>query len=355
MPVGANVRAGENMRNVLGGLLIAAWLLAGRALAQAPVHAPPTAEPTPAVPDAPVLPVPRAPYFQIDRIKCYLYTTEERTRFLSDPDFLDLVTPPNWYLDFQVDLIGPHVKNRLLGVVAPDPVTTSVVRVPQSDLDFTASPRFALSRRLPDYFGAFVLTYRFAATDGGGTVPNHDVFGDGLLRSRLDFNLVDLDYVTADLPLDEVWEARWLAGARFASVFFDSRLSGRFVSQRASNYYVGAGPHAGLDLRRRLPELPGWSLYGRLEGTALVGRITQSFEQTFTLADGTQAGAASNVRVVQAVPVLGLQAGVSWAPQDDVRYSFGYVLEQYWYLGRTPDSRAELTTQGIFFRGEVDF
>ena len=37
------------------------------------------------------------------------------------------------------------------------------------------------------------------------------------------------------------------------------------------------------------------------------------------------------------------------------RYSLGYEFEQWWAVGNVGSSRADITTQGFFFRGEFNF
>jgi hypothetical protein len=40
---------------------------------------------------------------------------------------------------------------------------------------------------------------------------------------------------------------------------------------------------------------------------------------------------------------------------ENIRLSGGYTFEQWWNLGKLGDSRGELTIQGFFLRGELDF
>ena len=61
------------------------------------------------------------------------------------------------------------------------------------------------------------------------------------------------------------------------------------------------------------------------------------------------------MRKTQSVEVLNLQAGVSYTPTNYLRFSLGYEYEHWFSLGRADQSTGELTTQGIFLRGEFDF
>jgi len=264
--------------------------------------------------------------------------------------------PPGLFASVELGLVGPHVKNRLSASVPFDGFLPDTVQVPNAPLDWTVSPRFELGYRLPQDFGEFLASFRFLVTQGSAIIPGFNVVGDGLLHSRLNLNVLDLDYASREFALGPNWDMKWKVGARLANVFFDSRVDGLFVDQRTSNFFLGAGPHAGLDLGRRLGD-SGLSLFTRSEGAVLIGRITQSFEETFFFNDGTPLGGATIQRQVQAVPLLSFQVGLGWTPpwSQDLRLALGYQFERWWYLGRVGDSRAELTVQGIFFRGEFRY
>jgi hypothetical protein len=150
---------------------------------------------------------------------------------------------------------------------------------------------------------------------------------------------------------------KWKVGVRIADVFFDSLAEGLFIEQRTTNTFVGAGPHVALDFWRSLP-VPGLALYGKIEGAAAIGEIHQSFEEKFILEDGTLVGSAATAHRAEAVPVLTVQAGLSWTPCRNFhwsRFTFGYEFERWWSLGELGDSRAELTTQGVVLKGEFTF
>src|SRR5438552_3453759 len=113
------------------------------------------------------------------------------------------------------------------------------------------------------------------------------------------------------LPLGPHWAMKWRVGVRLASVFFDSRAEAFFLEQRASNNFLGAGPHAALDLWRSL-NCSGFGLFSRLEGAALLGQVSQGFEEVVADEDGNLTGTAAHITHTQAVPVLGLQLGLGW-------------------------------------------
>jgi hypothetical protein len=263
--------------------------------------------------------------------------------------------PPGWFAGVELNLVGAHIKNHLSAPVTIEGFLPDMVHLPSAELDWAGSPRFELGYRLGQGFGEFLVSYRFLATEGRAVVPDFDVFGAAFLKSRLDLHVLDLDYASQEFGLLPHWEMRWKVGARLASVFFDSRATGLFLEQRTSNYFFGGGPHAGLDLCRPFGG-SGLAFFGRLDGAVVIGRIHQSFEETALFNDGL-VGGATLLRGSQAVPILNLQAGLNWTPpySDHLRLTFGYQFQYWWSLGEAAGSSAELSENGIFFRGEWHF
>jgi hypothetical protein len=254
------------------------------------------------------------------------------------------------------DVLIPHVKNRQTAVVSIDALQfTDIVHVQQAELDWTGSGRFEVGYHLPDQMGALVLGYRFMTSEGRDIVSNYDPVGDGLLKSRLDVQVVDLDYVGENWRPTSRWEVGWRLGARLSSVFFDSLIVGGAEEQRTSNHFFGAGPHAALDVSRRLG--PGLSLFTRIDGAILIGQVRQGFEETWLFDDGSFFGGATQVNQTQAVPVLNTQIGLTWSPigSDLLRFTGGYQYEYWWQVGQAGNSQGELWAQGLFFRAIVNY
>jgi hypothetical protein len=251
----------------------------------------------------------------------------------------------------------PHIKNHLVANVPIGPFTDTV-HLPTTELDWTGEPEFTLGYRLPQGAGEFLFRYRFLVTEGTGVLPGYDLDGSDVpIRSRLNLNVLDFDYASHEFSLAPYWDMKWHVGVRLADVFFDSLANGFFIEQRTANMFLGAGPHAGLDLWRSLGT-QNLGLYFGMDVASLLGRIHQAFEEIVVADDGEILGGATDVRTTQVIPVLNVKAGLSWTPcwrGRWSRYSFGYELEQWWYLGQAADSRAELTTQGLFFRAEFGF
>jgi hypothetical protein len=263
--------------------------------------------------------------------------------------------PPGWYAAVEFGIVGPHIKNRLTAGV-PLGTVTEQVQLPTADLDWTVAPRFEVGYRFAQGFGDLLVSYRTLRSEGRDTLVNFDL-GDGLLRSRLDVNVIDLDYASREFSLGPCWDMKWKAGVRLANIFFDSRADGLILAERTSNHFFGAGPHAGLDLWRFIGT-KGLAVFGRLEGAVAIGDIDQGFEEVVLTSNGTVLGGAANVHGVQAVPVLGVEAGVGWCPSGPghwLRLAAGYQFERWWYVGTAGDSSAELTVQGVFLRAELAF
>lgn len=263
---------------------------------------------------------------------------------------------PGFFAAAEVGLVFPHVRNRLVSDVFHPTLGPRSVRVPAVELDTTVAPRVELGYRLPEGLGAFLLSYRFFASDGSLRFPSDDSPEGGRITSRLDVNILDLDYASQEHSPAPAWDMKWTVGVRLANLFLDSRAEARLLSQRVSNRFLGAGPHVGLDLWRNLP-IPGLSLQFRGEGALAVGNARQGFEEVFTLADGSRLGAASTVDRTNAVPSLHFQVGLAWTPPGwmGTRLSAGYLYEHWWFVGNAGASRADVRNQGLFLRAEYEF
>jgi hypothetical protein len=217
-------------------------------------------------------------------------------------------------------------------------------------------PSIAVGYRLPEGFGEFLVTYRFLVAEGRDTIGDFDPGGDGMLKSRLNMNVIDLDYASREFSLFPKWDMKWQIGARIASVYFDSRAIGTFLEQRTSNNFFGAGPHGALELGYHL-DWPGLSVFARLDGAVVLGRVGQGFEETVSFPGMPTFGGAATVHSSQAVPVFSFETGLCYVPggADRMRFCLGYVLEHWWELGQAGASSAELNDQGVFFRSEFNF
>jgi len=276
---------------------------------------------------------------------------------------------PGWFADVELDIVGSHVRNRLTDLVTVGSRPPDTVHLGSADLDWTAAPRFEVGYRLPAGFGAFALAYRFLATDGSATIEGPDA--PASLKSRLDLNVVDLDYVSWEF-FTEQWpyaHMKWFFGIRYADVFFDSLAEEPFAAAaagsgifetRVSNNFSGAGPHAGVELTRTLGG-SGLALVARCDGALVFGQTHQHFFENSTTLDATGLPLSGLTRESnpQTLPMLNVLLGLSWQPPafPNASFSLGYVYEHWWNAGRrsTTTSRGELSDQGIALRAGFNF
>lgn len=261
-----------------------------------------------------------------------------------------------WFATVELDMVGAHVKNRLTEDVVFFNGLIDTIHLPMASLDWTLSPRFEAGYRFANNGGQFSAVYRFLTTEGRGTLANFDLGALATLRSRLEFNVVDFAYGSGYLVPGPYSDVQWSVGVRLAQAFFDTKAENLFREVRTSNQFFGVGPLGAVEWWRRL-DTPGFALYGRLEGSVPLGSIHQGYEEVFRLNHTDRFGAATSQRQTQAVPTFSLDIGLGWTPQWSrfARFSFGYHLERWWELGEVNDSSADLTTQGLFFKGEFSF
>ncbi len=270
---------------------------------------------------------------------------------LLDPPALGL---PGWFADVDVGILKPHLVNQLsLPVTFPDGRTTTV-GVNASRLDWTVSPRFEAGYRLPSGFGGIALSYRFLAAQGSETVAGAD--GLQVLHSRLDYHIGDLDWVSNEYTPWHVCDMRVRFGLRYFNSYFDSRAEEPFAEaaagttlfqQRTTNSVWGIGPHAGVDLRRRL-DFGGLALLTHLDLSEGWGRIRQNYlASSTTSATGLPQSGQTTISTSDAVPILKANLGLGWQPPAYPNWSLfaGYQLDYFWNTGRM----GNFSTFGYFF------
>lgn len=341
-------------RKACGLLVLAGLVAAGVSPCRGQAPAGP---PSPCAASAPVPPVPSYPSGPAGPPPCAPYEDRNGPLLRGDP-LLDRpeYPPEGWFGALEADIVKPHLKYALVAPVSIGD-ETSLVHVPLAPLDWTGVPRLELGYRFTQGLGEFLVTYRSIKTEGSDVIADFDRRGAGSLRSELDADVLDLDYGSREFSLGPWWDMHWKVGLRFADLFAESNAEGLVLQEHTSNRYWGIGPHAGLDLTRSLG-VPGLAAFGRIEGAALLGNIRQQFEETeFTRRGLALDSGGTTVDQAQGVPVLSVQAGLAWAPSACrfLRFSGGYVFEEWWYLGQADASRAELSLQGLFFRGEWNF
>ncbi|HEY7155095.1 MAG TPA: Lpg1974 family pore-forming outer membrane protein [Gemmataceae bacterium] len=289
-----------------------------------------------------------------------------------------------WFGTVEIGLIDPHVNSHLNSgsnikapFLTPSTPTGSVqtplppgsnadvirifgdhITLPMAPLNWTGAPRLRLGYRFADGAGDVRLEWRMAASQGSDTTPNFDAGGAGLLRSRLNVQQINFTYGTSEFltnapQINRTWAAR--IGVSAANVFFDSRAQGQqILDQSASSSFAGVGPTLAFLFHKPLAQ-SRVSLYGEVDATGLAGWTRQHFSETVAGDFGTTfTDSVALRRQSNGVGILGVEGGFSYAPWDDRcwRFTLGYQWQRWWWVGATSDSNADLTLQGIFFRGE---
>jgi hypothetical protein len=274
---------------------------------------------------------------------------------------------PGWFAAVDLDIVGPHVKNRLTDMVQVGTRAPDTVSLGSANLDWTAAVRSEVGYRLPSGFGAVSVAYKYLATEGSGTVAGPD--GIESLKSRLDVTVADLNYSSREWSLWPHWGMKWTFGLRLASIYFDSNASEPFAVAAAgcgifdthvSNHYLGGGPHLGLELTRSWQD-PGLSFIVRTDAATLLGRVHQHFaeESTLTGPGGQLLCGQSTRSNPQSVPEVNAFLGIGWQPPSYPYFNIavGYEYEYWWNVGRlsTGSSRGEWSEQGISMRAGFNF
>ena len=267
-----------------------------------------------------------------------------------------------WFFDAEVVLAFPRLKYRATNDV-PLPNTGATLNVPTRQLSSTVMPTFEAGYRLGDTLGLVAASYTFLNSDGSGNVNVGGV--DYAVRTRASVNTFDLDYGTTPYEFAPRYTYSWRLGARMSDVFFDSQARAGQMYQKASSDFFGTGPHARLDLERRVVTIPGLSLFGRLDGAVLIGRVKQNIRLEVPDGLGNVIADGGNSNSTQAVPELGVQLGLSYIVQavPGLKITSGYDFSQIWNVGRlgqsangvTSNTQGQLTTNGWFLRGQFDF
>jgi hypothetical protein len=262
-----------------------------------------------------------------------------------------------FYGSLELLLLFPHLHGTLGGaVVVQGSVDSFSVTNPR--LDSTGSPVVEIGYRLGDGIGAVALSYRSTVSSGGFTAPDWDILGAGFVSTRLNMNVVDLDYVSPVYTVVPFWDFAWRAGLRGAAIYYNDQVIGGFVDANASNNFLGVGPHATIEGARILDLVPGLAITSKLDGGVVIGQVTQHFDERLTFPDGTMVGGASSVHSTQAVPMVLFQFGLSYTPPTWVnwaRFGFGYQFEYWWDVGTAGASHGDYFSNGLYFRGEINF
>jgi hypothetical protein len=354
-----------NARNLLLTLTVLATAAGSVAPGQeaAPLPAPrfltPSVADTPAA--APATAWPLAEY-RLPEPAAQLLNPQGRDPILDVPN----LPPPGWYVNVEAALIGARFNSRLSGPVTISPTQTDTVVVPTTTFNLTGSPRFELGYRVPKGFGEFLIAYRFLATQGAQDLSNDQ--GPFHLKSRLDLNVIDLDYANRHilLSVSPRLEMRWRAGIEVLTMFIDSRAdatslpaAGGLLDSRLATQLAGAGPHVGMELCYWLNN-PGLAFYGRCEGASLWVHQQQSTAEVVSAGAGAAPlGGLTQMTNTNGIGMLGGQLGLCWTPStlNTARFFLGYQFTWWAQVGRNASlaTNGDLTENGFFARGEFSY
>lgn len=355
-----------------------AWLIAAAVTALAVLHAQPgrANDTPPADSAAEALPPPTAlapqqqPAYVLPPPVWPTYTFPERDPLLDRPN----AAQPGWYTNLEPNLVLVHLRNQLAAPVQNTITGTSdFIRFPGNPISPTISPRFEIGYLFPNNWGGIQLGYRFLTSQGSDqtlTGPEDSVQGLAQQQGILNFNMVDLTYVSRNYSLGPYWDLRWGAGFRMMSLYFNSGLQflnpgstvGSVLAQNVSNSVTGFGVWAFLDLERNLP-VPGLAFFARLEATDLQSQIRQGFSETVVGPSGAPLAFQARYDFSVGVPILRGVVGASYTvPRWNYsRFMAGIEYESYFQIGRDnltigiPESRGQLDLYGLFFRAEFNF
>ncbi|HEY7312575.1 MAG TPA: hypothetical protein VH643_24640 [Gemmataceae bacterium] len=266
--------------------------------------------------------------------------------------------PATFFALHEVDILKPHLKSALTNNVPFPDGRQAQVQPPTTQLGWTGAPLFEFGWTLPNSLGYFAANYRLITDQANQNAPGLDGT-EYALRTRLTVNQFNFDYGIVPYAFMPRWDVSGRFGIGLADVFFDNRAQNAFLTQYASNNFLGAGPHIRADVRRHVGLLPGLDLFGRADLTVLVGQIHQNYVEADVNRDGSTTQASDFLRKTQTVPVFTLQSGISYRPPsfDRWRFTVGYQFEEWFFVGQIDGNvqRGQFYTNGVFLRGEANF
>jgi hypothetical protein len=283
------------------------------------------APPPPPGPPAPDL---ERPYFQPDP--------------LLDPPQLGL---PGWFFSVDAYVLKPHLDNSTMSLPVTFPDGTPFTVGPNASLlNWTVSPRIELGYRLPSGFGGIAVSWRGLAAQGSQGVIGAD--GPALLSSRLDYNIGSLDWVSQEYTPWHLCDTWVRFGLRYFNDYYDSQASEPFAeaaagstifNQRSTNSSWSVGPHAEVDLRKRL-NFWGLAIMSQLDLSEGWGRVRQNFSASSTTSlSGAPQSVVQSISTSDAIPLVFANLGLSWQPPalPNTYFFVGAQLDYFWNTGRT--------------------
>jgi hypothetical protein len=272
-----------------------------------------------------------------------------------------------WFSTFYAGIVLPQLHTE---TVSPE---LGNLRTPSADMAWNVMGTIEVGYRFEDGLGDARLSFRHLEGHGSQIIS-----GDGV-RTDLYLNVLDLDYCCTELhmarwpripllPLNPArlgmgmdmesgsygypMQLRWTWGWRVGQAYFDNRHDGVGTSDRTVNNFRGGGLNWAVRGTKAMPwnHLAWCAKWG---ASGMIGNVDQDFYQTV----GGVTTAATG-RDLIGVPTMDGELGIAYVPNwrnATCRISGGYMVEQWWCIGETDVSGAELLINGFFFRGELNY
>ncbi len=273
------------------------------------------------------------------------------------------------FVDFELFVAQPSIT-----VTPVPPVNFSQVpprSLPLAQPDTYVSPYFEVGYRFAQGHPYLAFYYRFLDCKGQQDLTNSAGVPYSL-TSDYRVNLFGLDFGggTAPPPTDLVraasqWAFGWRIGVQGVNIAVNSQVQRDSYTASVDNNFWAGGVHGRLELEHRFKFAPGLSIFGRVDGSLLVGEGTRSSQVVFPDASGALQGRDWTYSMTKPAPVLMTILGLSFRPDGlpDLRLSAGYVFEQWWSMGLvTHDqtgigigTQGESTSHGLFLQARYDF
>ncbi|HZU37129.1 MAG TPA: Lpg1974 family pore-forming outer membrane protein [Gemmataceae bacterium] len=198
------------------------------------------------------------------------------------------------------------------------------------------------------------------------------------LRSEVQLSRIDLDYLSADHVFGDTVHLGWVLGARIVALRVDSRVNDTFtlsddllgppvtvtLRQGARDETVAGGIHASLDGSWTPADWP-IGMFGLLDAGILGGGSTQKYSVAIINDTLTNAMSGSE-HGGSVVGTLNLQAGLQYTVPFanggwwGLRGGYEFELYDFEATGGGAGKHAlykgfDLTTHGVFLRGELGF
>jgi hypothetical protein len=267
-----------------------------------------------------------------------------------------LIPWSGFFGSLEIGVLFPEIHGTLVGPVNLSGITTTDVALGSSGFRSAGSPRLELGYRFGEDTGAVAISYRSFVSKGGEDVAGFTEFGSPFLSSLFNINVVDIDYVSPAYNIAPFWDFSWRGGLRVAGVYYQNVLTGTFGQAEATSDFVGAGPHAEVEVGRVVGLFPGLAVLAKLDGAVMGGGISQSFSESFQTSPPLSGESRFNHGA--AVPMLTFNLGLSYTPPGPfsfARLGFGYQFEYWWDIGNLSSSKGDLLSNGFYFRGEFNF